>query len=80
MTAFIGSEAGFTVLAGGEVLQIDAWGESGVRVRSTLGGSVTETPGSALVEAGEIDPRVEITDDRARHAERGPHRRGIRKP
>ncbi len=66
LTAFIGSEAGFTVLAGGEVLQIDAWGESGVRVRSTLGGSVTETPGSALVEAGEIDPRVEITDDRAR--------------
>ena len=66
MTAFIGSENGFTVLGGGEVLQVDAWGESGVRVRAALGGAVTETPGSALCEAGDIDAQVEISDDRAR--------------
>jgi alpha-D-xyloside xylohydrolase len=54
------------VLEAGEVLQVDAWGESGVRVRSTLGASVTETPGSALVEVGATDVQVEITDDRAR--------------
>ena len=52
--------------AGGEVLQIDAWGESGVRVRAALGASVAETPGSALCEAGDLGPEVEITDDRAR--------------
>jgi alpha-D-xyloside xylohydrolase len=66
LTAFIGNESGFTVLAGGEVLQVDAWGESGVRVRGALGGAVTETPGSALCDAGDIDVRVEISDDRAR--------------
>ena len=41
-------------------------GESGARVRSTLGTAVTETPGSALGEAGATDVQVEITDDRAR--------------
>ena len=66
MATFIGSKTGVTVLEGGEVLQVDAWGESGVRVRSTLGGSVTETPGSALGEAGATDAQVEISDDRAR--------------
>jgi alpha-D-xyloside xylohydrolase len=35
-------------------------------VRSTLGASVTETPGSALDEAGATDAEVEIGDDRAR--------------
>jgi alpha-D-xyloside xylohydrolase len=66
VATFIGSKTGFTMLEGGEVLQVDAWGESGARVRSTLGASVTETPGSALGEAGAIDVQVEITDDRAR--------------
>ncbi len=66
MTTFIGSESGFTVFGGGEVLQVDAWGESGVRVRAALGGAVTETPGSALCEADEVDAQIEISDDRAR--------------
>ena len=66
MTAFIGSETGFTAHEGGEVLQVDAWGKNGVRVRSTLGASVTETPGSALCERGAIDLEVEVFDDRAR--------------
>jgi alpha-D-xyloside xylohydrolase len=66
LATFIGSKTGFTVLEGGEVLQVDAWGESGARVRSTLGGSVVETPGSALDEPGTTDARVEIAGDRAR--------------
>ena len=66
MATFIGSKTGFTVLESGEVLQVDAWGESGVRVRSTLGASITETPGSALAEAGVTDAQVELIDDRAR--------------
>ncbi|MGD0198293.1 MAG: TIM-barrel domain-containing protein [Solirubrobacteraceae bacterium] len=66
MATFITSKTGFTVLDTGEVLQVDAWGESGARVRSTLGGSVTETPGSALGEAGATAADVEITDGRAR--------------
>ena len=66
LATFIGSKTGFTVLEAGEVLQVDAWGESGARVRSTLGASVTETPGSALDEVGATEVQVEITDDRAR--------------
>jgi alpha-D-xyloside xylohydrolase len=66
LATFIGGRTGFTVFEGGEVLQVDAWGECGARVRSTLGGSVTETPGSALVEAGVVDAQVEIGADRAR--------------
>ena len=54
------------MLESGEVLQVDAWGESGARVRSTLGASITETPGSALGEAGVADAEVEVFDDRAR--------------
>ena len=66
MATFVGSRTGVTVCQGGEVLKIDAWGESGVRVRSTLGSSITETPGSALDEAGATDAQVEIGDGRAR--------------
>jgi alpha-D-xyloside xylohydrolase len=57
---------GFTVLQSGEALQVDAWGASGARVRSTLGGAVTETPGSALDEAGAAAAEVEILENRAR--------------
>ena len=66
LATFIGSETGFTVFQGGETLQVDAWGDSGARVRSTLASSITETPGSALVEAAVTDAKVEISDDRAR--------------
>jgi alpha-D-xyloside xylohydrolase len=66
LATFIGTETGFTVCAGGEVLQVDAWGASGARVRSTLGGSVTETPGSALMDAGPAAPSIEIAEGRAR--------------
>jgi alpha-D-xyloside xylohydrolase len=67
LATFIASETGFTAFESGEVLQVDAWGENGIRVRSTLGGAITETPGSALVgdgaAAGEIE--VLVFDDRA---------------
>ena len=65
MATFVGSETGLTVFAGGEVVQIEAWGESGTRVRSTLGGAVAETPGSALSD-GAVEARVEIDAGRAR--------------
>jgi len=67
LATFIGSRTGFTVHEGGEVLRVEAWGESGARVRSSLG-AVTETPGSALDEAGAVEARVEIADGRARMA------------
>jgi alpha-D-xyloside xylohydrolase len=66
VATFIAGRSGLTVLEGGEILQVDAWGESGARVRSTLGPTVTETPGSALDEAGISDAQVEIFEDRAR--------------
>ena len=37
MATVIASKTGFTVLEGGEVLQVDAWGESGARVRRPSG-------------------------------------------
>jgi alpha-D-xyloside xylohydrolase len=66
VATFIGTKTGVVVLEGGEILQVDAWGESGARVRSTLGASITETPGSALAEDGAMDAEVEIADHRAR--------------
>jgi len=66
LATFVASKTGLTMRDGGEVLQVDAWGENGARVRSTLGPTVTETPGSALDETGATDAQVEITDDRAR--------------
>ena len=66
MATFAASETGLVVRSGGEVLQVDAWGESGIRVRATLGASVTETPWSALLEDEARTARVEIGDGRAR--------------
>ena len=68
MATYAGSDTGFNVLAGGEVMRVEAWGESGIRVRSTLGTSVVETPGSALedAEAATADVEIEIAADRAR--------------
>ena len=66
MATFLASETGVLVRHGGEVLQVDAWGESGARVRSTRAASVVETPGSALDESGALEAEVEITDGRAR--------------
>lgn len=66
MTTFIGSQSGLTVLEGGEIVQIDAWGESAFRVRSVLGPSVSSTPGSALVEMAHTEVEVETFEDRAR--------------
>ena len=65
MATFVGGRSGFTALAGREVLQVQAWGENSARVRSTLAPSATETPGSALTEAGSTDAQVEISDGRA---------------
>jgi len=66
LATFVGNKTGFTVREGGEALQVDAWGENGARVRSSFGGSITETPGSALDENGATDAHVEISGDRAR--------------
>jgi len=66
LATFVGNETGFTVHESGEVLHVDAWRESGARVRSSFGGSITETPGSALVEAEPTEAHVEISDGRAR--------------
>ena len=66
MATFIGSETGFTVLGGGEVLRVDAWGESGVRVRATLGAQSPRHPAAPWARRGAIDAQVEISDDRAR--------------
>ena len=66
MATFVGSESGFTVFEGGEVVRVEAWGESGARVRSCFGGAVSETPGSALLEAGASGVEVEISEDGAR--------------
>jgi alpha-D-xyloside xylohydrolase len=66
LATFIGGKTGFSMFEGGEVLQVEAWGESGARVRSTLGASIGETPGSALGEGGATGAEVEIHDDRAR--------------
>jgi alpha-D-xyloside xylohydrolase len=65
LARFVGRDTGFTVFESGEVLQVDAWGPSGARVRSTLGGEVSETPGSALCDGATGDVKVEITSDRA---------------
>jgi alpha-D-xyloside xylohydrolase len=66
MARFVGGKSGVTVYEGQEVLVIEAWGDNSARVRSTLGPSVTETPGSALGEAGATNADVEILGDRAR--------------
>jgi alpha-D-xyloside xylohydrolase len=66
VATFIGRSSGFTSLQDGEILEVEAWGESGARVRSTLRPSITETPGSALGEAGPSDAEVEIFEDGAR--------------
>jgi alpha-D-xyloside xylohydrolase len=67
LTTFSATDTGFTVFESGEILQVDAWGESGVRVRSTVGSSITDTPGSALVgEGGATGAEIEIEGNRAR--------------
>jgi alpha-D-xyloside xylohydrolase len=65
LARFVATETGFTVLESGEVLQVEAWGPSGARVRSTIGAVISETRGSALCEAAANDVVVEVTTDRA---------------
>ncbi|HVV56768.1 MAG TPA: TIM-barrel domain-containing protein [Gaiellaceae bacterium] len=65
MATFIATTTGFTAREGGETLQVDAWGPSGIRVRSTLGG-IAETPGSALLDREATDVEIELGDGRAR--------------
>ncbi|HYA44424.1 MAG TPA: TIM-barrel domain-containing protein [Acidimicrobiales bacterium] len=66
MATFVGGKSRLSVHEGHEILQVDAWGDHSARVRSTLGPSITETPGSALGEAGVANVSVEIFEDRAR--------------
>lgn len=66
MATYIAGQAGVSVLEAGEVLQVDAWGESGARVRSTPAAAVTGTPGSALLEGGPVNAQVQVLQDRAR--------------
>jgi alpha-D-xyloside xylohydrolase len=65
LATFIRTDSGFIARQGGETVQVDAWGESGARVRSSLG-AISDTPGSALLEPGATNVEVEIGDDRAR--------------
>lgn len=66
MATFVGDNSGVKVYEGQEVLVVEAWGDNSARVRSTLGPSVAQTPGSALGEAGPTNATVEISHDRAR--------------
>jgi len=66
MATFSPLNNGVTVRQGQETLQVEAWGESSVRVRSALGPCLTEPPASALRQPEPCDVRVEIFDDRAR--------------
>jgi alpha-D-xyloside xylohydrolase len=63
---FRAGKSGFTAFEGQEVLQVEAWGENSARLRSALGPSITETPGSALGDPGPVSATIEISDDRAR--------------
>ena len=65
MATFVGNSSGFSVYDGKEILEVQAWGENSARVRSTLGSSITETPGSALGAPGTGRPHVEVSDGRA---------------
>ena len=66
MATFSGDASGFTVRSGREILQVEAWGNHGARIRSTLGPCITETPGSALTDHEPTHVKVELFDDRAR--------------
>jgi alpha-D-xyloside xylohydrolase len=64
LATFTATRTGFIARQGGEVVQVDAWGESGVRVRASPG-AIVETPGSALLEAEATNVQVEVGDARA---------------
>lgn len=66
MARFVATETGFTVFESGEVLQVEACGPSGARVRSTINSTISETPGSALRGAPATDVHVEVTAARAK--------------
>jgi alpha-D-xyloside xylohydrolase len=66
VTIFAKSEHGFTAHDGQEVLQVEAWGRDSARVRSALGRTITETPGSALIGPGTTAASVEVFEDRGR--------------
>jgi alpha-D-xyloside xylohydrolase len=65
LTRFVATDTGFTAFESGEILQVEAWGPSGVRVRSTIGSAIGETPGSALGEAPSATADVELEPGRA---------------
>jgi alpha-D-xyloside xylohydrolase len=62
MAAFVASGRGFSVSHGNEILEVQAWGENSARVRSTVRSSITETPGSALVEPTSTQPDIELAN------------------
>lgn len=66
LARFVAAETSLTVFESGEILQIEAWGPNGARVRSTISSAVSETPGSALLEAAAGDVEVELTSGGAR--------------
>ena len=65
MARFVATETGFTVHESGEVFQVEAWGPSGARLRSTINAAVSETPGSALLEVPATGVEVEVAAGRA---------------
>ncbi len=66
MTRFVAAETGFTVFESGEVLRVEACGPSGIRVRSTIGAAIHETPGSAIRECAPTEVDVEVSSGQAR--------------
>jgi len=65
LARFVATDTGFTVFESGEILSVEAWGPSGARIRSTISAGVTETPGSALLEAQAGEVAVEVQPGRA---------------
>ena len=52
--------------AGHETIRIEAWGPGAIRVRTTLGNEIVESPASALLEPPPSEVAVEIVDGTAR--------------
>ncbi|HTW07490.1 MAG TPA: TIM-barrel domain-containing protein, partial [Acidimicrobiales bacterium] len=65
MATFSATGTGFTVHDGKETLEVQTWGGNGARVRSTMRSSITETPGSALEQAPNTPPDIELAEGRA---------------
>ena len=66
LTAFIASETGFTVLAGARSSRSTRGAKVAFEFARRWGARSPRRLAALWCEAGEVDPRIEITDDRAR--------------